>query len=154
VVALLALAMPFMTVQVLFAPASNACGRPDVSLRTGVVGASVLAAGFLVGVQWGAIGLAVAWLVTYPIYLTIAARIALPVIGVRASQLIGAIRVPLTASLAMAAVLVVVDRLLPELTALPHLALLVAVGAIVYAGWLLMFARSTLADTWALIRAR
>ena len=42
VVHLLALAMPFMTLQVLLQPACDACGRPGIGVRNGAVGALVL----------------------------------------------------------------------------------------------------------------
>ena len=69
VVRLLALAMPFMTLQVLLTPASDAAGRPGIGVRNGATGAALLTAGFLVGVQWGPEGLAAAWLGAYPLYL-------------------------------------------------------------------------------------
>ena len=43
-VPILAMAMPMMTLQILFAPASNALGRPGMAVRTGLVGAVLHAA--------------------------------------------------------------------------------------------------------------
>ena len=40
-VPILAMAMPMMTLQILFAPASNALGRPGIAVRTGLVGAAL-----------------------------------------------------------------------------------------------------------------
>ena len=60
--AVLALAMPFMTLHVLFAPATNAVGRPGIGTRTAALGAVVMLLAFLGGVRWGAPGIAAAWL--------------------------------------------------------------------------------------------
>src|SRR3546814_3727240 len=57
-VAILALAMPFMTLQVMFAPVSNALGRPGTTARIAAVGAVLMPAAFLIGIRFGAIGLA------------------------------------------------------------------------------------------------
>ncbi|RDE04500.1 lipopolysaccharide biosynthesis protein [Sphingomonas aracearum] len=154
VVRLLALAMPFMTLQVLLAPACDARGRPGVAVRNGATGSLVLACGFLVGVQWGATGIAAAWIAAYPIYLAISLRRSLPVIGTSWRALSEAIAPALLASLAMALVVALVDRALPPPPPLPRLLLLVTLGAAVYAGWLLLFARTVLVETMQVIRRR
>src|SRR3546814_17483958 len=75
-VAILALAMPFMTLQVLFAPVSNALGRPGPTARIAAVGAVLMPAAILIGIRFGAIGLAWAWLLAFPIFTLITARMA------------------------------------------------------------------------------
>lgn len=154
VVALLALAMPFMTVQQLFAPASDARGRPGISARNAATGAVVLGLAFLVGVRWGLIGLSLAWVIAYPVYLGICAHRTLPVIGVRARDLLKAASVPVAAAGVMAAAVLVVDLLLPPVSAIARLAVLVVSGGATYAAVLLAFARGTVVEALALIRNR
>jgi O-antigen/teichoic acid export membrane protein len=155
IVGWLALAMPLMTVQTLFAPASDACGRPGISARNAATGALLLPAAFLIGVQWGLFGLVAAWFAAYPLYLAMSARRTLPVIGVRAGALALAIAPAVLAAAAMALVVMALDRLaLPALDPLPRLALLVAAGGGSYAALLLLFARGTVAEAVALIRRR
>jgi len=154
IVALLALAMPFMTLQVLFAPASDASGQPAISARNSATGAIVLSVAFLVGIRWGVHGLAIAWIAAYPLYLAISAWRTLPVIGVKAAALARAIAPPVIAALAMALVVRLVDTALPPLAPLPRLAALIAVGGTIYTGWLLAFSRATLTGAIALIRRR
>ncbi len=154
VVAMLSLAMPFMTLQVLFAPASDASGRPGLSARNGAIGAVLLPSAFLIGVQWGVTGLSIAWVAVYPLYLAITAWRTLPALGVRVSELAAAVSVPVTAALVMAATVVLTDRLLPPLAPIAQLATLIAVGAAAYVAWLLVFARGTVAQVAALIRNR
>src|SRR6202161_2511369 len=45
----LALAMPFLALQILFAPATNALGRPRAALRVAMAGAAIMPISFLIG---------------------------------------------------------------------------------------------------------
>jgi O-antigen/teichoic acid export membrane protein len=152
VVHLLALAMPFMTLQVLFTPASDARGRPGIGVRNGATGAIILASAFLVGVHWGPTGMGVAWILAYPLYLSISAWRTLPVIGVRAKDVAAAVAAPAFGGIAMALVVGLVDRTLPPLDAHWRLAILVPIGAAVYASWMLVFARTTIREVIAIAR--
>jgi O-antigen/teichoic acid export membrane protein len=154
VVRLLALAMPFMTLQVLFTPACDAQGRPGVGVRNGAVGAGLLAVAFLVGVRWGAVGLAWSWLAAYPVFLVASAARALPVIGTRARDLADAVAPPALAAAAMAVAVAGLDAALPPLAPPLRLAVLVATGALFYAAALAVGARATLAAALASIRRR
>jgi len=154
VVRLLALAMPFMTVQVLFTPASDARGRPGIGVRNGAIGAVILTGAFLVGANWGPTGMGLAWIAAYPLYLAISAWRTLPVIGVRARDLGDAVASPALAAITMTLVITMVDAVLPPIDVHWRLALLVPIGGLVYAAWMLVFARSTVADLIAVIRKR
>lgn len=153
-VQLLALAMPFMTLQVLFSPACSAMGRPGLAVHTGVIGAILLPVCFLVGLRWGVTGLAASWFVAYPIYLAITAAWVLPVIGLRAAALVRAIVPTVTASLAMGALVMLLGDVLPPMAAQARLLILVTVGGTAYVGWLLLFAKDTLLEAIAMARGR
>lgn len=150
-VALLAWAMPFMTLQILFAPATNAIGRESVSVWTGLIGALLLPACFLVGVGYGAFGMAVAWLVGFPILTMATLRLSLPAIGVSLAQLLRAIAPGLAAAAAMAVAVLALDRMLPAMPPQPRLALLVLAGAGLYAALLIAFARPMVEEVIALV---
>ncbi|WEK44742.1 MAG: lipopolysaccharide biosynthesis protein [Candidatus Sphingomonas colombiensis] len=152
VVRLLACAMPFMTLQVLFSPACDALGRPGIGVRNGATGALILATAFLIAVRWDAIGLGWAWICAYPIYLAFTCWRSLPIIGASFPRMAAAIAPPLAAATAMAAAVLLVDAKLPPLAPGFHLAVLVAVGAAIYGGALLTFARGTIIELVALIR--
>lgn len=154
VVRLLALAMPFMTLQVLYTPACDASGRPGVGVANGAIGAAILTTAFAVAVPWGPTGLATAWIVAYPAYLAIASARALPVIGARARDVADAVAPAVLAALAMALAVTLIDRALPPLAEPVRLAALVSAGAAVYAGWLLLFARGTVRAAIATVRGR
>ena len=152
VVHLLALAMPFMTLQVLLQPACDAQGKPGIGVRNGAFGAVVLAIGFLIGVHWGAPGLATAWICAYPLYLGFSLWRSLPVIGTNLRAISDAIAPALLAALAMALAVTLVDDALPAIGPLARLLVLVGVGSAVYGGWLLLFARGVVRDLVAVVR--
>jgi O-antigen/teichoic acid export membrane protein len=152
---LLAFAMPFMTLQILFQPASNALGRAGLSLRIAMVGAAVMPICFLIGVQFGILGLAWGWLAGIPVFTALTMALALPAIGASLSALGKAIMPGLVASVAMAAAVTAMDSLLlPQMSAPARLAALVASGALIYGGLLMTFARPLVDDVVALIRRR
>ncbi|WP_404372632.1 lipopolysaccharide biosynthesis protein [Sphingomonas sp. MMS24-J45] len=152
VVHLLALAMPFMTLQVLLQPACDAQGRPGIGVGNGAAGAAILAVGFLVGVQWGATGLAAAWICGYPLYLGFSLWRALPVIGTSLRAIADAVAPALLAALAMALVVTLVDGALPVLPSIVRLLILVGIGTGVYGCWLAAFSRPVLRELIAVVR--
>ena len=154
IVRLLALAMPFMTLQVLLTPATDARGRPGIGVRNGAIGAAILGTAFLIGVHWGPMGMGIAWIAAYPLYLAISAWRSLPVIGVRARDVGGAIASPALAAIAMALAVWLVDQSLPPIIVQARLAILVSVGGAVYTAWMLVFARATVAELVAAVRKR
>lgn len=152
VVPILALAMPLLTLQILFAPATNALGKPGISLRAAMAGGVVLPVAFLIGVRWGIEGLAWGWLIGMALVLAFTASQSLPAIGVRARSVALAVTPGVAAALAMAALVVLADGALPVLSAPARLLALIAVGALSYAALLGLFARGVVIDAWTLIR--
>jgi O-antigen/teichoic acid export membrane protein len=151
-VPVLALAMPLMTLQILFAPATNAIGRPGISVRVGVAGALLMPPAFLAGVQWGPSGLAAAWLGGMAVLLAVTARLSLPAIGVKARALAGAVAPGFAAAAAMAAAVAGIDSGLPPLAPAARLAVLVPAGAAIYGALLFLFAREAVDEVLRLVR--
>ena len=154
IIRILALAMPFMTLLVLYTPACDASGRPGIGVRNGAIGAAILTVAFLIGVQWSVTGLALAWVAAYPLYFMVASWRALPVIGARGGALAKAVAPPVVAALAMGAVVMLVDRWLPALSPVPHLIVLIAVGGATYAAWMLVFSRAVIRELLAILLKR
>jgi O-antigen/teichoic acid export membrane protein len=153
-VRLLAWAMPFMTLQILFQPATNALGQARIALRIAMAGAVILPLCFLVGVQYGIIGLAWAWLIGFPLYTAVTVFTALPVIGASAAGLGRAVAPALLAASAMAAAVLGLDLLLPPMGAGARLSMLVPFGAAAYCGLLFAFARPLVEDVLTLVLRR
>ena len=148
---LLAFAMPFMTVQVLFTPACDARGRPGIGVWNGATGAAILFVAFLVGVHWGPTGLAWAWIAGYPLYLVVSAARSLPVIGVSARRLVEAVLPAAIAAAAMAVAVAMLRGTLPPMTPAAELAILVTSGIAIYGAWLLAFARGAVIELAGLV---
>jgi O-antigen/teichoic acid export membrane protein len=153
-VQLMALAMPFVTLQILYSPATSGIGRPWIAARTSMAGAAIMTVAFLIGVRHGGMGLALAWLIGFPIYALVASAMALPAIGVGWRRLAGALAPALSLSVAMAAVVWGLDSLLPPLNPYARLALLVPAGAIAYGALMALFARATLDELVRLVIRR
>lgn len=153
-VALLGFAMPFVTLQILYAPATNALGRPGIAAWVSGAGAIIMPGAFLFGVSHGPVGLATAWLFGFPLLTLIASLLSLPVIGVGGTALLRALWPPIAAGGVMAATTLGLDTMLPALPPLPRLGLLVMAGATTYGALLLLIARPLLADMIALVLRR
>jgi O-antigen/teichoic acid export membrane protein len=153
-VRLFAFGMPFMTLQILFQPATNALGRPRIALKVAMTGAVLMPACFLVGVRFGAVGMALAWLAAFPLLLAATAALSLPAIGASAAGVVRAAAPGLCAAAAMAAAVTGLDALLPAMAAPARLAILVPFGAAVYAGLLFAFARPLVEDVLRLALRR
>lgn len=154
VIGVLGFAVPFMTLQVLFGPATAAAGRPGISTGTSIIGAVLLPAAYFVGVNWGPTGLAYAWLVGYPLLVCVSAYWVLPVMHVGLREFLGALAPPVLAGLAMFGAVRIADAWLPVLPDVVHLAALVATGGAVYGLLLLGFARERLFELLDLARRR
>lgn len=153
-VAVLTLAMPVMTLQILFHPALNALGLPQITLRNSIFGAFLMTRVYLYAVQFGSIGLAWGWLVALPILLAFTIYQAKQPIGFTIRGLIAAILPGLSAALTMGAVVWLTDQILQPLPAFVHLTILVAAGGLAYTGLLWFGARQTFMEVVNLVVKR
>lgn len=153
-VTILALAMPFMTLQVMFAPASNAIGRPGITAQIAGIGAIIMPCAFLIGIQFGAIGLAWAWLCAFPILTLVTIRLAGAPMGVGFGDIAKAAAPAVGTSMAMAAVVSGIDSVLPDMAAPFRLAILVGTGGLAFVAILMLFARSTMDELIRLVIRR
>ena len=154
-VQILALALLVMTVQILFAPVTNALGRPGIAMKASLCGAILFPVAFLVGAQFGLIGLAWAWLVAMPLLLIVTARLSAPVIGVTLADIGRAVLPGLAPALVMAVAVGLIERALPAGMAAPlRLAILVGAGALIYPALLWLLEKEAIAEILRLILRR
>ncbi|MEO9130963.1 MAG: lipopolysaccharide biosynthesis protein [Sphingomonas sp.] len=153
IVAILALAMPFMTLQILFAPATTALGHTRIQVISSAAGAVIMPLGFLLTVRGGPAGLAWTWLTAFPILAAFTAYIAMPIIGTSATALARAIAPPLLAATGMAIIVELVDHLVTVSSPALRLAMLVGTGGVTYAALALLVARPVLTEIVALFRS-
>jgi Polysaccharide biosynthesis C-terminal domain len=114
---------------------------------------------YLFAVQYGADGLAWGWLVAFPILLAFTIYQARPHIGFTLAGLAGSVLPGLTAAIAMAATVWATDKALlaavwPQVPALIHLAVLVAVGGLSYVAMMWFGARQTFMEVINLLVRR
>ncbi|HKX80187.1 MAG TPA: lipopolysaccharide biosynthesis protein [Novosphingobium sp.] len=153
-VTVLSLAMPAHTLHILFAPALNAIGHPWINMRSSAAGAVVMPLAFLVGTQWGPIGLAWAWVIAFPVIPAFTFIQAHRKLGVSALQVLCAVAPGVTASAVMAVPVWMIGRGLTHLPAWSALAIQVALGGFVYAAILFLFSRKTLLELVDLVVRR
>ncbi len=109
---------------------------------------------FLIGIQYGAIGLAWGWVIAFPLLTIFTFLQSHKHIGISASDLGMAIWPGLSASIAMAAIVYIADQFLPEMIVYARLATLVAIGGIAYVGLLWLLAKPTLIEIIQLVIRR
>ncbi|MCX7285224.1 MAG: polysaccharide biosynthesis C-terminal domain-containing protein, partial [Novosphingobium sp.] len=154
----MALAMPFMTLQILFAPALNAIGKPGVPVRTAIAGAAIFAAAFVGAAQFGILAVAAVWCGAAPLLLLATIMLSRPALGIGLRDMWGTLALPASSSAVMGAIVWTADRwvVASRLDHLPllHLALLVAVGIAAYGAAIHTTDRKALGQIWALIRRK
>ncbi len=150
---IMAMAMSMMTLQILFAPATNARGVPAAALRIAMLGSVVMPAAFLIGSQWGLFGFAWGWVGGMAVLCTATVVLSGGLIGLRPAGLARALAPPLGAALSMAAGVALLLRLLPEgVPPLLALACAVPLGVALYLGALKLIAPTRLAEALRFVR--
>jgi len=122
-------------------------GRTDWMFRWGVFSGSIIIIAFVIGLQWGLVGVAMAYatvgiILTYPNFLIPFKLIDLPI-----SELWIALRKPFLCALLMVIVILGTHFMLPEsLTHLGLLAILVPLGILIYLLFTLLINRAQLRE--------
>src|SRR6266581_3855842 len=101
---LLSLVMPLRMLMNAFQPFLWGVGRPDTSASTFLIGALTMPVAFVVGAQWGPVGLSVAWALVYPLVFLVSIAYAQSLTGVLVTDILGTMGRPILASLFMYAV--------------------------------------------------
>jgi O-antigen/teichoic acid export membrane protein len=153
-VAIIALGMPMFTLYSLFPPAVSAIGHTGIMMRSALVGAVVMPLAFLVGIQWGAVGLAWAWVVAFPLVPLAAFVQSRGTLGVTAGKMLAAVTPGLGASALMALLVAAAGLALDGLASWQRLPLLVALGGAAYVATLYAISRETLHEVIDLIARR
>jgi len=153
-ITILALAMPFWTLQLMFAPATNALGYSSLYVWVNAWGAALLTIGYLVGIQFGIYGLALRWLISTPLLLLITAWLSMPKMKASPVALIRGLTPNILAATSMAAAVHYAARFLVGYPNHIQLLLLFLVGVGSYFGLLYFFARRELNELYELITKR
>ena len=139
----LAVVMPLHMLAPFTNTAAQGIGRADIALKQVLLAAVVMPVAFLVGVQWGVVGLSIAWVVAFPFVLLGTLVIFLPVIRLRVTDVLYAIARPALAGLGMYAAVALARGLIePKMPMVAQLIILVLSGAIAYGAFSLALNRA------------
>jgi PST family polysaccharide transporter len=121
----------------------TAIGRTDLLRMLGVLNAIIILCAFLSGLQFGLIGLAVAYFFATVIVTLISLCVTLGKVGSRLDAALGCVAAPVLCAAAMGSSIAGLNALsAPLLTDVVRLPLLVSTGVAIYTGLLLVFAKS------------
>jgi O-antigen/teichoic acid export membrane protein len=152
---ILALIMPLRMVTTLLSPVLWGIARPGISATNVVIAALVIPCACLVGSRWGPVGMAAGWLAAYPFVFIVMLRRTGKAVGLTVQDFGRAMRWPAIASLVMAAAVSGTRWLLPlSLGMTISLLIMVSLGALVYAGVLLIFDRPSVREALLLANRR
>lgn len=151
--ALLCLIMPLRVISPLLHAGLYAVGRADISFRISLVTACVMCSAFLVGTQFGLIGLSLAWLFVFPGIFVFNLLRAAKHMDVSAKEIATALARPILVSGLMYGAVALVRQVLPW-SPLENLVTLILVGAAAYVLLTLILNREAMTETLNLIRRR
>ena len=145
---LLSLVMPLRMLMNAFQPFLWGVGRPDTSASTFLIGALTMPVAFVVGAQWGPVGLSVAWALVYPLVFLASIAYAQSLTGVLVTDILGTMGRPILASLFMYAVVFTAKNyaVFGHSGAVLHLTELVLLGVVTYTGAMLVLDREVCRD--------
>ncbi len=152
---LLALVMPLRLLSNVFGPLLWGIGQPSVSAGNYAISALVLPPALAVGaLSAGAVGLAYAWLLAYPLVFVVTALRTCSRVGVPLRVYLGQLLRPALAAAFMYAAVMYADTLIePTVGVWLRLGLLVGSGVAAYGLAMLIIGRDSLRETVALLRS-
>jgi O-antigen/teichoic acid export membrane protein len=151
---LLCLIMPLRVLSPLLHSGLHAVGRPDVSFRITFITAAAMCSAFLVGTQFGLLGLSLAWLTVFPAAFLFNLLRSCKHMDLTAKETANTLARPALVTALMYALVALTRLVLPWSSAFGNLFILVAVGVAAYTGFTLAFNREGLAEAKNLIRRK
>lgn len=149
---LLSLVIPLRMINNLFDPTVLGLGRPDISFSIILFSAIAMPIAILVGVNWGIVGVSLAWIIAYPlIFLYNLSRI-LPFLRIRMHDFFYAIAKPVITSLIMYGAVIGFKTISGNTCSLSSLLLLIAAGSTVYCGMTITLNKEGCREALNLIR--
>jgi teichuronic acid exporter len=150
---ILCLTMPLMAINALYAPAILAMGRPGLNAWNTAVSLAFMTLAAFGGVKFGVIGLCVARLIAFPCVLLITSWRTLLSLKIPYLEFANKCAFPAAASVVMAAAVVSFRSVLgPFGVSAWRLGALIAMGALLYGGLVLLFQRVVVRDLIGLVR--
>jgi O-antigen/teichoic acid export membrane protein len=143
----LCLVLPFKALGALLPPALFGVGRPGVNVANMAFTLVAMTGAIFAGVQYGVLGLCLAWLFAFPPVFVVTTLRSLRALGIRATDFASRARFAAVASIVMAGAVLAIREALATMGASPaRLAILIAGGASMYAAEVALFHRREVRD--------
>jgi len=150
---LLPLMMPLNMLAMFMNTAAQGIGRADIALKQVLLASAVMPIAFLIGVQWGVLGLSLAWIVALPAVLWGALVVFLPIIGLRVKDVLYAISRPALAALGMYTAVAFVRSMMDSGTQMiMQMMILIITGALAYGALALALNRAGCREIMSLMK--
>ena len=151
---ILSAVLPLRMLQSIVPSALMGIGRPDINVKNQIIACIMMPIAILIGVNWGLLGVCLAWLIVYPMYFIIMLSRALPVLNVRLLEYLAAIRGAFFCSLIMFLAVFYMREYLEShaVSILTQLILLVITGAVTYLASTLLIQRTIITEVRELVR--
>lgn len=142
---ILCIIMPFRALSTLFSPMLDGIGRPYVTFFNLIIASAVMPLAFFVGVQWGVVGICIAWVFGYAIVFLVMSKRSLKVIGVSLLDYYSDIKIPIaTCSVMLLGIFCFKRQIGTSLSPLSLTLTSILLGIIIYTGVLYLVNRETL----------
>lgn len=152
---ILCIIMPIRMIGNLLPSVLRGVGRPDVNVTNVAISAVIMTSAFLVGSQWGLLGVCLAWVSVYPLVFFITLYRAGKIIQVGFIQVLGVIFRPgLTATIMYGTVMSLAQLIPDSWNAVFHLLVLIVTGLVVFIIATRLFYRDGLLEAMDLVRKR
>src|SRR5262249_13188717 len=112
---LLSLVVPLRLLSTILPSSLYGIRRAEVSVSINVIGCIVMPLSFAIGARYGLKGVCAAWVLAYPMYFIVSLVRGLPVIGVKVSDYVRAMRGPALCAVIMYAAVIGLRRALAVL---------------------------------------
>jgi teichuronic acid exporter len=152
---LLGLIMPVRMLASFLPSVTNALGHPEIALRNVVVGCLVMPISFYFGCYWGITGVAIAWLVAFPLVAFFYLHRTLVLVGTKGAELANAILPSILGATGMYLMVLGTGSLFQNSVGLTSLFILkLIVGVATYSILTLAFNRRSLQEVGSLLAKR
>jgi O-antigen/teichoic acid export membrane protein len=148
---LICLILPLKAMAALWPPALFGVGRPAVNVVNMAISLALLSIGFAVGAQSGLRGLAMAWVIVYPVVFAVTGTRAFRVLGIRWRSLARACAPAIAATVAMSLAVYAARWLTADIWVGLRLAAAIGAGGVVYLGAIAALDRESLAEVRGLL---
>ncbi len=146
---------PLRAINTLFPPVLNALGNASIPLKNTVIAIFIMIPGFIIGVQWGIMGLSLAWLIGFPLFFLVSVRRSIKPLGLDFNQILWELRAAGFATTVMVITVLLVETILRGgIEEITLLILLIIIGSVSYVASLYLAFRPVYCEIRSLMKTR